>query len=58
MLLLLNRDHKFTIMPVVQKGDKAFPGAGTKPGLEIWRIEVCFTQEMQKIDENVPTLRS
>lgn len=26
-------------MPVAQNGQRTFPGAGTKPGVEIWRIE-------------------
>lgn len=27
-------------MPVAESGQKTFPGVGTKPGVEIWRIEV------------------
>lgn len=27
-------------MPVAEGGQRTFPGVGTKPGLEIWRIEV------------------
>ena len=27
-------------MPVAENGQRTFPGAGTKPGVEIWRIEV------------------
>jgi len=27
-------------MPVAESGQRTFPGAGTKPGVEIWRIEV------------------
>ena len=40
--LLTNRYLSYNNkMPVVESGEKAFPYSGLKPGLEIWRIEVC-----------------
>jgi len=42
-------------MPVADAGPKSFPGAGTKKGVEVWRIEVegiskisCFSPILKK----------
>jgi len=42
-------------MPVADAGPKSFPGAGTKKGVEVWRIEVeginkisCFSPNLKK----------